>query len=65
MVRKLVHVQVAVGQGRLSAQNIAAALEGQPPNIPGGLAPANGLTLIEVTYPAVTEPSVESDEPRH
>ena len=59
MVRKLVHVQVAVGQGRVSAQVIADALEGRPPRkyigagsgIPGGLAPANGLTLVEVTYP--------------
>jgi tRNA pseudouridine38-40 synthase len=52
MVRKLVHVQVAVGQGRLSAQDIADVLEGRPSRgIPGGLAPANGLTLIEVTYP--------------
>jgi tRNA pseudouridine38-40 synthase len=58
MARKLVHVQVAVGQGKLSAQNIAEALEGKPPRkyigagagIPGGLAPAHGLTLIEVTY---------------
>jgi tRNA pseudouridine38-40 synthase len=51
MVRKLVHVQVAVGQGRLSVQGIADALEGRPKGIPGGLAPANGLALIEVTYP--------------
>lgn len=51
MVRKLVHVQVAVGQDRLSAQEIAKALEGKPRGIPGGLALANGLTLIEVIYP--------------
>lgn len=52
MVRKLVHVQVAVGQGRLSPQKVIAALDGKPGMIPGGLAPANGLTLIEVVYPA-------------
>jgi tRNA pseudouridine38-40 synthase len=51
MVRKLVHIQVAVGQGRISAQVIADALEGRPQGIPGGLAPANGLTLVEVFYP--------------
>jgi tRNA pseudouridine38-40 synthase len=51
MVRKIVHVQVAVGQGRISAQVVAAALEGNPQGIPGGIAPANGLTLVEVTYP--------------
>jgi tRNA pseudouridine38-40 synthase len=50
MVRKLVHVQVAVGQGRVSAQVIADALEGWPQGVPGGLAPANGLTLVEVFY---------------
>jgi tRNA pseudouridine38-40 synthase len=51
MVRKLVHVQVAVGQGRVPPQVIADALEGRPQGIPGGLAPAHGLRLVEVTYP--------------
>jgi tRNA pseudouridine38-40 synthase len=51
MVRKLVHVQVAVGQRRATMQVIADALEGRPRGVPGGLAPANGLTLVEVTYP--------------
>jgi tRNA pseudouridine38-40 synthase len=51
MVRKLVHVQVVVGQGRVSAQVIADALDGKPRGVPGGIAPANGLTLVEVTYP--------------
>jgi tRNA pseudouridine38-40 synthase len=51
MVRKLVHVQVAVAQGRASVQAIVDALNGKPQGIPGGLAPANGLTLVEVTYP--------------
>ena len=54
MVRRLVHVQVASGQGRLSPESIAEALVGQARAIPGGLAPANGLTLVEVTYPAMT-----------
>ena len=51
MVRKLVHVQVAAGQGRTSVQAIVDALNGKPQGIPGGLAPANGLTLVEVIYP--------------
>jgi tRNA pseudouridine38-40 synthase len=51
MVRRLVHVQVAVGQGRAEMQAIVEALEGKPQRVPGGLAPASGLTLIEVTYP--------------
>lgn len=54
MVRKLVHVQVAVGQGRLAAQIVAEALADLPCKLPGGLAPPNGLTLVEVTYPIAT-----------
>lgn len=61
MVRKLVHTQVAVGQGRISAQAIVDALGGMPRGIPGGLAPANGLTLVEVTYPVVTDLPVKTD----
>ena len=49
MVRKLVHIQVAVGQGRVPVETVAGALTGG--GLPGGLAPANGLTLTEVTYP--------------
>lgn len=55
MVRKLVHVQVAVAQDRVSVQVIADAMEGKPQGVPGGLAPANGLTLVEVIYPVVTD----------
>ena len=51
MVRRLVFVQVAVGQGKFAAQVIAEMLAGRPGLIPAGLAPANGLTLVEVTYP--------------
>lgn len=57
MVRRLVHIQVQVGQGRLTSQTICQALQ-QPQVQPGkggllnhGLAPACGLTLIEVGYP--------------
>ena len=61
MVRRLVHVQVAVGQGRAQAEELAAALADRPeaPSrgesrriqvLPAGLAPANGLTLVEVRY---------------
>ncbi len=51
MVRRLVYVQVAVGQGKFPAQVIANLLAGGPRVVPAGLAPANGLTLVEVTYP--------------
>ncbi|MBI3739916.1 MAG: tRNA pseudouridine(38-40) synthase TruA [Chloroflexi bacterium] len=52
MVRRLVYVQIAVAQGRCSKQTVVKALEKpQTKNeIPAGLAPAHGLTLIEVTY---------------
>jgi tRNA pseudouridine38-40 synthase len=55
MVRRMVFVQVTVAQGKLSAEAITRALAGQasvkPRNgLPSGLAPAHGLTLVEVEY---------------
>lgn len=55
MVRRMVFVQVAVAQGKVSAQEIALALTEQVPAesrsvLPAGLAPAHGLTLVEVEY---------------
>jgi len=55
MVRRLVFAQVAVAQGKVSAEAIARSLAKQAPagkrsEIPAGLAPAHGLTLVEVTY---------------
>ena len=53
MVRRLVFVQVAVGQGRLKPEKLVRALENRPKahsQIPPSLAPASGLTLIEVRY---------------
>jgi len=50
MVRRLVYIQVAVGQGRLRADAIRMALDGRD-QLPAGLAPPNGLTLVAVTYP--------------
>ncbi len=52
MVRRLVYVQVAVAQGRCSKETVVKALEKSQFNneIPAGLAPAHGLTLVEVTY---------------
>jgi tRNA pseudouridine38-40 synthase len=57
MVRRLVYVQVAVGQGRLSTEVLARALDSKPEvreaakaELPAGLAPACGLTLVEVRY---------------
>jgi tRNA pseudouridine38-40 synthase len=55
MVRRLVFVQVAVAQGKVSAEAVANALAkplpaGTRSEIPAGLAPARGLMLVEVTY---------------
>ncbi len=58
MVRRMVFVQVAVAQGKLSVEAIARSLAepakaGSRSEIPAGLAPAHGLMLVEVTYPHV------------
>ena len=70
MVRRLVFVQVAVAQGKVSAEAIAHSLAEQAPAgmrsktptaIPAGLAPAHGLTLVEVAYTLTgTGPNIES-----
>jgi tRNA pseudouridine38-40 synthase len=56
MVRRLVFVQVAVAQGKISVEVVAGSLAGQAEasersEFPSGLAPAHGLTLVEVAYP--------------
>jgi tRNA U38,U39,U40 pseudouridine synthase TruA len=59
MVRRLVFVQVAVAQGKVSAEIIArsfaeqALAEKRGEKLLAGLAPACGLTLVEVTYPPI------------
>lgn len=52
MVRRLVFVQVAAAQGRCSNEDLVHALEtpSRSGRLPAGLAPAHGLTLMEVTY---------------
>lgn len=73
MVRRLVYIQVAAAQGRLSAEAVAAALADQASGrsdtpasvsrksgLPAGLAPAQGLTLVEVSYQQTSEVSNET-----
>jgi tRNA pseudouridine38-40 synthase len=60
MVRRLVFVQVAVAQGKIPAEAVARSLADPAAGrtrseIPAGLAPAHGLTLVEVTYPIIKE----------
>jgi tRNA pseudouridine38-40 synthase len=55
MVRRLVFVQVIIAQRKGSAETVARSLVEQATGrkgseLPAGLAPAHGLTLVEVTY---------------
>ncbi len=50
MVRRLVFIQVMVAQKRISIEAVRQAIESQAA-LRAGLAPAHGLSLIEVTYP--------------
>ncbi|HMB23011.1 MAG TPA: tRNA pseudouridine synthase A, partial [Anaerolineales bacterium] len=56
MVRRLVFVQVAVAQGKVPAEAITRSLAKpssaarRSETLPAGLAPAHGLTLVEVAY---------------
>jgi tRNA pseudouridine38-40 synthase len=49
MVRRMVFVQVSLAQGRCPVERVQHALLKQG-NLLAGLAPAHGLTLVEVTY---------------
>jgi tRNA pseudouridine38-40 synthase len=53
MVRRLVVFQVDAGQGKLAPESAIELLERAPENFVRGLAPANGLYLVEVIYPPV------------
>jgi tRNA pseudouridine38-40 synthase len=49
MVRRLVHAQVVIAQGKFPVEIFARALAEQV-EVPSGLAPSNGLSLVEVSY---------------
>lgn len=49
MVRRLVFVQVSAALGKVPVKEVRHALKGQG-RLPAGLAPAHGLTLVEVEY---------------
>jgi tRNA pseudouridine38-40 synthase len=51
MVRRMVIVQVEIGQGRLSVDFLKNLLQAQPGLRVQGLAPPQGLFLTSVTYP--------------
>jgi len=55
MVRRMVFVQVAVAQGKITVDAVARSLAKQVPDesrsgLLSGLAPAHGLTLVDVEY---------------
>jgi tRNA pseudouridine38-40 synthase len=52
MVRRLVGTLVLVGEGRLSVEEFAAILAAREKAHPGAAAPAKGLCLTSVEYPA-------------
>jgi tRNA pseudouridine38-40 synthase len=52
MVRRMVYLQVEIGQGREPVQVVQRYLEGQMAGPVQGLAPAHGLALAEVRYPS-------------
>ncbi len=51
MVRRIVQVQVDAAQGKISPGEIEKYLTGVYPEMVEGLAPPNGLSLVEVRYP--------------
>jgi len=50
MVRRVVYVLVAVAQGRLTIEQIASSMQAGKLEAVPGLAPAHGLSLVEVIY---------------
>ena len=54
MVRRLVSLQVEIGQGKRKAQEIIGFLGNMRKELVQGLAPAHGLILEEVVYPPDT-----------
>lgn len=49
MVRRIVYLLVKAGQNKITAADIAEALEGRD-HLPAGIAPANGLFLERIVY---------------
>ncbi len=55
MVRRLVFAQVAIGQGKLEPDIISKSLVDPGQKMIQGLAPPQGLALIEVVYPPIEQ----------
>lgn len=50
MVRRLVNIQVAIGQGKVEPEELLRYLQEPPAEVIQGLAPPNGLFLVSVSY---------------
>jgi tRNA pseudouridine38-40 synthase len=50
MVRRLVSFQVNIGQAKINVSSMSEHLEAGSKNVVQGIAPAHGLSLVEVTY---------------
>ena len=50
MVRRMVFIQISLAQGKCSLKDVEQALSKKLVKLPSGLAPAHGLTLIEVKF---------------
>jgi len=59
MVRRLVRTQVVIAQGQHPKEVFVRALADQV-EVPSGIAPPNGLALVEVSYPDNLEESLRS-----
>jgi tRNA pseudouridine38-40 synthase len=62
MVRRLVSFQVEIGQGKRPLDDLAQCLAEPPPTLVQGLAPPQGLTLVDVTYPPETRMAGSTNE---
>lgn len=62
MVRNLVGTLLEIGRGRVSASRIAAILESGDRRLAGPAAPARGLVLERVSYPADLDPEGQPAE---
>lgn len=52
MVRRMVHIQVEIGVGKVKPEDLEGFLSGPHDEMIQGLAPAQGLFLHKITYPA-------------
>jgi tRNA pseudouridine38-40 synthase len=51
MVRRIVRILVAIGHGKSNRDELISELNGKTVEIVQGIAPAHGLSLVEVVYP--------------